>query len=470
MTNTTTRVLDTRLLLSIIAAGIMSFSGVVVETAMNVTFPTLMHEFNIGTSLVQWITTGYLLVLALIIPTSAYLKRRFSTRKLFITAIANFLAGTLLAAWSPYFYVLLFGRLLQGIGTGIALPLMFNIILEQVPGERLGLMIGVASLITAMAPAVGPSLGGLIVSYFGWRMIFVSLLPFLLLSAILGSKNIRQAGALESTARFNISLYALLIIGFSSLIFATTLASSLGWLHSKVLSLFFLCFAAVALFYRLSLKAAAPLLRVEIFHYAPYTLSTISLLLVGFICLGLGFLIPNYAQLVSSTDAFTAGCLLLPGCLLGAALAPISGRLLDKFGAKRPILLGNLSILLSVVCYSLYPGELSSLLFIIFYLFFAFGQGFSMGTIMTNGLSQLPEKLNADGNAAMNTLLQLAGAVGTAVISTIVATAQAAEPGNLAHATMLGSKHGFYLLTACAVLIICCSLKVFALIAKKKNS
>ena len=148
MTDSSTRVLDARLLFSIVAAGIMSFSGVVVETAMNVTFPTLMQEFNIGTSLVQWITTGYLLVLALIIPTSAYLKRRFATRSLFTAAIASFLGGTLLAAWSPYFNVLLIGRLLQGIGTGIALPMMFNIILEQVPGERLGFMIGIASLIS----------------------------------------------------------------------------------------------------------------------------------------------------------------------------------------------------------------------------------------------------------------------------------------------------------------------------------
>ena len=466
MPNSSARVLDTRLLCSIIAAGIMSFSGVVVETAMNVTFPTLMHEFNIGTSLVQWITTGYLLILALIIPTSAYLKRRFSTRKLFVTAITSFLGGTLLAAWSPSFYVLLIGRLLQGIGTGIALPLMFNIILEQVPGERLGFMIGIASLITAMAPAVGPSLGGLIVSYFGWRMIFVSLLPFLLLSAALGTKNIRQAGTLEQGS-FNFSLYLLLIIGFSSLIFATSLASSHGWLSPVTLSLFLLCFISLAIFYKQSLKSSAPLLHVEIFQYAPYTLSTVSLLLVGFICLGLGFLIPNYAQLVSGTDAFTAGCLLLPGCIIGAALAPISGRLLDKFGAKRPILLGNCSILVSVICYSLYPGELSSLLFVVFYLFFAFGQGFSMGTIMTNGLSQLPEHLNADGNAAMNTLLQLAGAVGTAVISTIVAAAQAAEPANLAHATMLGSRHGFYVLAGSAVIILCCSLKVFTLMKKK---
>lgn len=427
MTDSSARVLDARLLLSIIATGIMSFSGVVVETAMNVTFPTLMHEFNIGTSLVQWVTTGYLLVLALIIPTSAYLKRRFATRSLFTAAISSFLAGTLLAAWSPYFNVLLIGRLLQGIGTGIALPMMFNIILEQVPGERLGFMIGIASLITAMAPAVGPSLGGMIVSYFGWRMIFISLLPFLLLSAVLGIKNIRQAGKLEQSS-FNFSLYLLLIIGFSSLIFATSIASDFGWFSIEVLALFAICLIALTAFYKQSLNSNAPLLRVEIFRYLPYTLSTASLLLVGFICLGLGFLIPNYAQLVSHTDAFTAGCLLLPGCIIGAMLAPISGRLLDKFGAKRPILLGNASILVSVICYSLYPGELSSLLFIVFYLFFAFGQGFSMGTIMTNGLSQLPEELNADGNAAMNTLLQLAGAVGTAVISTIVATAQAADP------------------------------------------
>lgn len=340
MTDSSARVLDARLLLSIIAAGIMSFSGVVVETAMNVTFPTLMHEFNIGTSLVQWITTGYLLVLALIIPTSAYLKRRFATRSLFTAAISSFLAGTLLAAWSPYFNVLLIGRLLQGIGTGIALPMMFNIILEQVPGERLGFVIGIASLITAMAPAVGPSLGGMIVSYFGWRMIFVSLLPFLLLSAILGIKNIRQACKLEESS-FNFGLYLLLVIGFSSLIFATSIASDFGWFSIEVLALFAICFAALTAFYKQSLSSNAPLLRVEIFRYLPYTLSTASLLLVGFICLGLGFLIPNYAQLVSHTDAFTAGCLLLPGCIIGAMLAPISGRLLDKFGAKRPILLGN---------------------------------------------------------------------------------------------------------------------------------
>ena len=134
--------IDLKLILSIVATGIMSFSGVVVETSMNVTFPSLMEEFQIGTSSVQWITTGYLLVLATV---------------------------------TPVFSLLLLGRLIQGVGTGIALPLMFNITMEQVPEEKLGVMMGTASLITAMAPAVGPSLGGFIVNHFGWRIVFILL-------------------------------------------------------------------------------------------------------------------------------------------------------------------------------------------------------------------------------------------------------------------------------------------------------
>ena len=147
--------IDLKLILSIVATGIMSFSGVVVETAMNVTFPSLMEEFQIGTSSVQWITTGYLLVLAVIIPTSSYLKKRFRMKSLFMTAIILFIIGTVLAAVTPVFSLLLLGRLIQGVGTGIALPLMFNI--------------------TAMAPAVGPSLGGFIVNHFGWRIVFILL-------------------------------------------------------------------------------------------------------------------------------------------------------------------------------------------------------------------------------------------------------------------------------------------------------
>ena len=234
--NTIEKKIDAKLILSIVAAGIMSFSGVVVETAMNVTFPTLMKEFNIGTSTVQWITTGYLLVLACIIPASSYLKKRFTTKSLFVTAICLFIIGTVLAAAAPVFSLLLIGRLIQGIGTGIALPLMFNIVLEQVPEERLGLMMGIASLITAMAPAVGPSLGGLIVNNFGWRMIFIALLPLLVLSFLFGIFSIRQVTETQRTS-FQIVDYLFLAAGFACFIFATSTASKSGWASVPVLGL-----------------------------------------------------------------------------------------------------------------------------------------------------------------------------------------------------------------------------------------
>lgn len=171
-----TRVMNARLIASVVATGIMSFSGVVVETAMNVTFPALMREFGVNTSTVQWMTTAYLLVLAAIIPTSAYLNRRFRTKRIFMAAMSLYILGIVLGLTAQSFPWLLCGRIAEGMGTGIALPLMFNVIQEQAPKRSMGLMMGVGSLVTAMAPAVGPSLGGWLAETFGWRSIFACLL------------------------------------------------------------------------------------------------------------------------------------------------------------------------------------------------------------------------------------------------------------------------------------------------------
>src|SRR5699024_4367350 len=202
--------------------------------------------------------------------------------------------------------------------------------------------------------------------------------------------------------------------------FATSTASEAGWTSIPVLLLFLAGILAIVIFYRRSMKSDLPLIDLRVFHCLPFTFSVLVLILIQFICLGLGFLIPNYAQLVSGQEAFLAGCLLLPGCLAGAVLSPVSGRILDRFGAKKPILLGNLCIIVSLGCFSIFAGKLTTVLFVVFYLFFAFGQGFSVGNSMTNGLSHLSAKRNADGNAVINTLQQLAGAIGTSVVSSIV--------------------------------------------------
>ena len=218
------RRLDARLIMSVVAAGIMSFSGVVVETAMNVTFPTLMEEFSINTETVQWLTTAYLLVLAAIVPTSSYLNKRFRTKSIFIAAMVFYIAGILCGFTAQSFPMLLVGRALEGTGTGIALPLMFNIITEQAPEKHIGVMMGIGTFVTAMAPAVGPSLGGWLAENFGWRMIFAALLPLLVIAFVLGIFAIRQSHPVEHPS-FDVPGWLCIALAFAALVLG---ANNLG--------------------------------------------------------------------------------------------------------------------------------------------------------------------------------------------------------------------------------------------------
>ncbi|MDO4298262.1 MAG: MFS transporter [Lachnospiraceae bacterium] len=456
--------IDLKLILSVVATGILSFAGVVVEMAMNITFPTLIQEFRIGTSTVQWLTTGYLLMLALIIPTSSWMKKNFKTKNLFCTAMTLFLCGTLLALLAPSFWLLLAGRVIQGIGTGIALPLMFNIVLEQVPEENMGFMMGVATLITAMAPAVGPSFGGAIATVFGWRMIFAVLIPVLLIAFAFGIIGIRQVSKVERTS-FPLMNWALLAISFSGIIFAASFASEMGWLSVPVMALLFIAAVALVLFYKNSVRLETPLVDVSALKDPVFTLNAAVIFLNQFICLGLGFLMPNLAQISSGYTAFTAGLLFLPGCVIGAALSPVSGRIMDRFGARIPILTGDILIFTSAFCFYLFAGNLNIKTYIGFYLFFTIGQAFAVGPSMTTGLKHLPEALNTDGNAIINTMQQLAGAIGTSVVTTLVAAAQGNGMGNLAENTVYGTKSAFALLAVLGMAMI----GIFMMLIRKKS-
>ncbi len=437
-----------KLLAAIFATGVMVFCGVVCETAMNVGFPTLMREFGVGTATVQWLTTGYLLILALIVPLSSFLKQRFHTRRLFVTASVLFLLGTLLCAMAGQFSLLLFGRLVQGVGTGIALPLMFNIVLEQAPASKIGLLMGSASLITAMAPALGPVLGGLLIDAYSWRMIFWALVPLLGVSLLLGAVSITQTSALVK-AHFALIDYLLLAVCFVCFILAIERLSE--GVSLLTLGLFAVSLLALWGFVVLS-RRKEPLIHLSVFANRTFLLSVGYILIVQFVVLALGYLIPNYSQLVASNSASVAGSLLLPGTLLGAVLAPISGKLFDTYGARPPIVVGSMLVVVSLLLFSGYSAALTTLLFMVFYVLYALGQGLSVGNTMTNGLRQLTPELQADGNAVINTLQQLAGAVGTAIAAALVAMAQRECPTALAESTLRGSQHAFCLLAILGVI------------------
>lgn len=320
---------ERRLDACLVAVGIMSFAGEAVETAMNVAFPALMGEFGVNTATVQWVTAGYLLVLSAIMPVSSFLNRRFRARTLFLAAMLTFLAGTIMSAAALHFALLIGGRILQGIGTGVALPLMFNIVLQQVPHERMGTMMGLVTLITAIAPAVGPSLGGFLIGALGWRSIFLVLVPFLVIALVLGALTIRQA---QETRRVSFAPSS-----SCSWRPGSSPSSSPPTLPPPAHRSARRCSGCSSCSSR---RSDDPLLRVRIFTDRTYALSIVYVVLIQAIVLALGYLIPYFAQVDKSMDSFAAGCLLLPGCIIGALLTPFSGGILDRFGPMRPILTG----------------------------------------------------------------------------------------------------------------------------------
>ena len=265
---------------AIIATAIMSFCGILIETLMNVAFPTLMKTFGTTASGVQWVTTGYLLAVTVVIPLAAYLIRNFSIRRLYLVANGFFLPGVLIGSVAPTLLILLAGRFLQGIGTGISLPLMFHIILIKAPVEKRGVMVGIGTMATSFAPAIGPTYGGIVLTNFGWRAIFWFLIPVIFISLVLGLASIPRETT-ERTTRFNLKAFLFLSVALSSLLFAI-----------EQLSLLWLAISNVALCFFLQSNRQHSLLNLKVLKNKSFVVLMYCVLAYQATFLGLSFILP----------------------------------------------------------------------------------------------------------------------------------------------------------------------------------
>ncbi|MEO1769449.1 MFS transporter [Candidatus Enterococcus ferrettii] len=440
-----------RLIPAVLATGIMSFSGVLIETAMNVTFPTLIHQFGLSTALVQWVTTIYLLIISIMVPFANYLLKNYSIRHLFIAANLFFIAGLIIDFWSPSFSVLLLGRLFQGVSTGIALPLMFHIILNFTPMHKRGTMMGVGTLTTSIAPAIGPTYGGLLTSALSWHYIFLFLVPVLCVSMIIGLVTIPEMTIKKTTKLDFLGLLGVGLLFSGLLLFLNQLGS---WLSLIPL---LIGLAGTALFYHQANRAEYPLVRLAVLKNETFRLFLFGFLVCQFLLLGISFVLPNFLQIILGKDAFVSGLVMLPGAAVGAILAPISGRVLDSVGPKKPILFGltfatigwiGLTILLkSPVLLGFFAGHV----------FYMIGIGFAYSNMMTAGMNQLSEKDYGDGNTLFNTLQQFSGAVATAIVATIINLAQIHQ-GNFRQGTVLGSQLSLLFLLILLIIIFAATI------------
>lgn len=435
---------------AIIATGLMSFCGVIVETSMNIAFPTLMKEFGVSTNTVSWITSIYLLAISIIVPISAILKSSYKTKSLFLTANILFLIGLIIDATAPAFAFILIGRVVQGIATGIALPLMFNIILEQVPKSKIGLMMGVGNLITGIAPALGPTFGGIVINSLGWRWVFYLLIPFIIISLLLGLWGIEQKSEIVKQ-KIDLPSFLLIAVFFSGAIYGFSNLSS-GNILLIGIPLIFVIVAAILLVKRTK-TLEHPLLKLDLFKNKYFAASVLGFFLIQMISLGNAFLIPNYIQLTNNSSAMMAGLLVLPAGAVGAIMGPIGGNLLDKHGARRVTLIGVYFMLAQLVIFAIFARNMSNVFMMLVYILYMGGMGMILGNVMTYALSCIDKKWTTQGNAILSTVQQFAGAVGTSVTSAIVAVSQNAFHSKGGLPTAIGTQHAYIFLLIIALII-----------------
>lgn len=425
-------------IITIIAAALMAFIGVLIETSMNVTFPTLTEVFNVDLATVQWVTTGYLLMVSLVIICSAYIKGRFLERNIFITGVIFSIVGDLICAWAPQFSILLIGRLVQAVGTGIVLPLLFNIILERAPMAKRGIFMGIGGLVVSLAPALGPTFGGVVVYFLDWRDIFWIVLPLMIIGLLL-SFSIEQKTPLKKE-KFDWLRLGLLAIMFVSLTLGFNSVSVTGWLSVQLGLYLVVTLLALWAFIVVSNKSKRVLVNISIFKNRVFCFALLAYIFIQLTNIGVNFVLPNYAQITDHATSLTAGLILLPGSLISGLLNPVWGRMYDNLGAKRPIVLGNTLFFIALILFAGISLKMSPIMIMGAYLLFAIGMTMSFANTMTYALTAVGIEHEADANALFNTLQQFGGSIGTAIASSFLASGS----GNSAAAVMQsGTQHVF---------------------------
>lgn len=415
------------ILISLLIGG---FIGMFSETALNVALSDLMQILQIEPHTAQWLTTAYLLTLGILVPISGLLLQWFSTRQLFVAALSFSIVGTFLAAISPSFEFLLTARVVQAIGTALLLPLMFNTILIIIPAEKRGAAMGMIGLVIMVAPAVGPTIAGLLIENLSWHWIFWLSLPFLaaaLVSGILFMENVNKV------TKPKIDLLSILLssAGFGGIVFGFSSAGeSAGWGSTKVIASIIIGLIALVLFVIRQLTMKQPMINMRVFKFPMFVVGVLMVFICMMVILSSMLILPLYLQQGQEYTAFKAGLLLLPGGIVNGLMSPVMGRLFDKYGPKWLVIPGLLIVAATLWFFSGITASSTVAFVIALHTTLMIGISMIMMPAQTNGINQLPLEFYPDGTAIMNTLQQVAGAIGTALAVSIMT---AGSKGYLSH-------------------------------------
>lgn len=389
------------------------------STFMNVALSDIMKDLNISVSTVQWLSTGYMLATGIIIPFTAFLIDKFKNRTLFFVSIGLFTIGTIIGSFATSFPMLLTARLIQGLASGMIVPLMQTVFMIIFPIEKRGFAMGIVGIVLAFAPAIGPTLSGWIISMYPWRHLFYVTLPFAILDLILGFfllKNVTE----NKPVNFDIISFIGSTIGFGGLLFGFSNAGNYSWTNIKVYLPLIIGIIFLMIFVWRQLTMETPMLNLSVFKSKVFTFSTIIAMIAYAGLISSELILPMYLEDVRGSSAFDTGLILMPGAIVMGVMNPITGKLFDKFGARYLALTGLTILTLGTFGLSFLSISTPIVYVVSIYAVRMLGISMILMPLSTSALNSLHKNLYAHGNAANNTLRQIAGSIGTSLIVTLM--------------------------------------------------
>lgn len=397
------------------------FIAILNQTLLNVALPKINTEFNISASTGQWLMTGFMLVNGILIPITAYLFNKYSYRKLFLVALVLFTIGSLICAISMNFPIMMVGRVLQAIGAGVLMPLGSIVIITIYPPEKRGAAMGTMGIAMILAPAIGPTLSGYIVQNYHWNVMFYGMFIIGIIAILVGFIWFKLY-QYTTNPKADIPGIIFSTIGFGALLYGFSEAGNKGWGSVEIETMFAIGIIFIILFVIRELRMKAPMLNLEVLKFPTFTLTTVINMVVMMSLYGGMILLPIYLQNLRGFSALDSGLLLLPGSLIMGLLGPFAGKLLDTIGLKPLAIFG-----IAVMTYATW--ELTKLnmdtpymTIMGIYVLRSFGMVFIMMPMVTAAINALPGRLASHGNAFLNTMRQLAGSIGTAILVTVMTT------------------------------------------------
>ncbi|NRG42373.1 DHA2 family efflux MFS transporter permease subunit [Rathayibacter sp. VKM Ac-2835] len=446
----------------ILTISVLVFSAFVAflsEMVIGVALPQIMVDLGITATTGQWLTTGYALTLAVLIPTSGWVMQRFHLRTIFLVSVGLFTLGTAIAAVAPGFELLLTGRIVQALGTAVLVPLLMTTSIGLVAPSRRGRMMALVTAVTAVAPALGPAFSGLVMAQLGWRWLFLLILPLSILGLVLGAITMPNLTTPRRT-RFDSLSLLLSAIGFGALVYGLASAgesagegvSAATWIALP------LGVAGIAAFVwrqlRLQRRDAA-VLDLRIFRYAAFTRPVIVFVFLVMGAFSLATVLPLVLQESLGLGSLETGLLMVPGGATIGIVSVLVGRCYDRLGARGLAIPGALVVAAGWCFLTTFTEDTSVWVVLATFVIICAGQAFAWVAIFTMSLGALPGSLAGHGSAALNTIQQLGGAAGLAVlIGVLSATAGGADPAAIA----AGARAAFTVGAALAVVALVLAL------------